>query len=180
MSDELPGRKIAFDTIEEAEKIAVPIDSKKEVLADNDRITARFIMHLENCCDKAQSVNLNFTAMLKSQGVQLYDRKIKVTPSWTSINLGWISEEASKVGMIILENTCDINELRRQTLLKPDPERPFKPLPNLLVSVNGNDDQDDFEIEPGQFNIYSSKRSHLLRVKSSGDTFQARLAVFPG
>lgn len=174
MSDHVPGRGISIETLEEAEKLAVPRKTE-DLLKSVDRITSKFIIHLENCCDKTQSVDKHFSALLKSQGVQLYDRKVKVKKDWTPLDLGWIPQDA-EVGFIVVENLTDRNNLRRIQMLAPD----GKPLPpNLLISISGNDQEPDFIIEPAQYNVFTPARAHLWRLKSSGDDFFANISIFP-
>jgi len=177
----IPGRDVSFETLEEADSVAqenkLPV--REDVLKDFDRMTAQCIIHLENCCDKPHSINPKFSAMLESQGVQPYQRKIKVNSTWTPLDCGWVASESS-VGMIVFENITDRHELRRQIMLKAkEGEQQSKSLPKILVSVSGNDDEADFEIQPAQFNIYSPKRPHLWRIKSSGDPFMVHLTVYP-
>lgn len=177
--DHVPGRSVIEESGQELEERVVPIAAKSDVLKDHDRITGNFLLHLENCCDKTQSVNVKFSSFLESQGVQIYRRNIKVGSNPKPLDLGWIPNEA-KVGYVVIQNACDINELKRQQLLKPaEDEEPPTPLPVLFVSVNGNDQESDFEVDPGQFSINKATRAHLWRVWSSGEDLKAEVIVYP-
>jgi hypothetical protein len=178
-----PGRDFVVKDIDEA--IALADDSKAETvspLIESDRITGQFILHKETCDDKPITARAQFCSLLKSKGIQPYNRKIKVGKEWIPLDLGWVPLEGA-VGFVIIdyflakEAPSIMMRLQNKKLGSDDK---LKPLPSLLVSITGNRERVDFEIEAGHCNVYNPNYPSDWLIKSStDDSLQISLTVFP-
>lgn len=137
-----------------------------------DRMTIHFTLHHESgCCATPFTVSSPCTKYSKQQ-VRPYERPVKLKPSWSKIDIGWIEEEGATVGWLVLQNK--LKQLTGAEFLSEEK----RPQPVIEISVRG-DDHVDFEVGPGEFFFVAPKDLPALSIRSSDGILPVSYSVIP-